>query len=209
MKKLLYFSFILLLINNFFCFAERIVKYNPEKQHYEVWNKETGELIMVLGPTERETICQEKNINLFPYQQGWPVQTPSTVYEPLTIGELIGDDYSEVFTLNHFNGYFIYDYLGNIIQTPDYGGIPAFKDIDFDGLNEIIGVQRWDAPFCTNGCGATVSKWDGTRLNGFPNPPNTGFIGAAIEDIDRDGNYEIAFAASSPDDNLGMNVLGS
>src|SRR4030042_5011623 len=192
MKKIIFLQFILLLTVNLVCIAERRVIFNSEKQHYEVWNEETGELLIVIKSTEKRTIYREQHSNFFPYQQGWPVQTPSAVFYsyPPTIGDLTGDNKSEVYALTHWDGHYIYNYLGNIISTPNYGGLAAFEDIDFDGLNEIIGNQGLDAPNCTDFCGATVAKWNGIRLNGFPNPPNTAFVGTVVEDIDRDGNYE-------------------
>ncbi len=193
--------------------SERRIFYNSEDGHYEV-KDEKGELITKIIKDDGcyYNINKNKRFNYYPYQEGWPVKTPSSIYRPLTIGDLTGDEFKEIFALTYWHGRYIYDYLGNIICQPNARAIPAFKDFDFDGINEIIGGSG-GTPTCNAFCGATVLKWNGIELNGFPNPPNTGFVAATVEDIDRDGNYEIAFAASGPSGfdnyNLGMNVLGS
>src|SRR4030042_2721589 len=110
--------------------------------------------------------------------------------------------------LAYWDGYFVYNFLGSVLSTPNYGGgIAAFVDFDFDKINEIIGYQRCPPELC----GVTVRKYNGEKLNGFPNPPQTGFISTVVDDIDRDGNYEIIFA---PDEDinpymLGLYVIGS
>lgn len=184
------------------------VVYNMEKSYYEVIDENTGVIKHLFPSNANYSLSKDKHINYFPYQEGWLVQTPSSASSkaPLTIGDLTGDNFSEVFARTYWDGAFVYDYLGNIISQSNWanwGYCSAFKDIDFDGINEIIGLHF-------NKAGAMVAKWNGVSLNGFPNPPETTFYGAVVEDIDRDGNYEIASGEFSIKlDRLRMYVLGS
>ncbi len=109
--------------------------------------------------------------------------------------------------LSWLPGNIVYDYNGYAIREGCLGGaIAAIKDIDFDGYQEIIGS-------CGGVIGASVWKLNGEILNGFPNPPKTVFESSSIEDIDRDGNYDIIFVpydeGKASDYHLGMYVLGS
>ena len=195
------------------CDAEEKLVNKEEDCYYKYYN---GRETML-----KKKVCDQANIgkkvespvNLsFPYQVGWPVEIPSSAWNPLTVGDITGDGSVDLYVSTYWDNNFIFNKSGNIINHIDYGGdIAVFYDIDYDGVNEIIGNQGCED---INGCGVTVRKYDGWKLNGFPNPPKTEMFSSSVADIDRDGNYEILFAnsdssAGHPEYRWGLYVLGS
>ncbi len=157
------------------------------------------------NPIERGADINRKDYkNYFPYQEGYPVQIYRCNQGPLSTLDLYRQTFQKrkkgVFIIvkdKYFKMHnFVYDQRGEVVATPDYGaGPPAYVDINFDGIDEIIAVQNCPQPWDCYGLGAVVARLNGWKLNGFPNPPNTHFVSPSIEDIDRDGNYDIAFSS--------------
>lgn len=185
--------------------------------------------IYVLGSDNSlSNTTKRDNINYFPYQEGFPVELPLSFTASrslLTTFSLYGQN--ESIESRNFKGIFmliqdywnyigkvrVYDYKGQLIASPDYYACPpAYVDFNFDGIDEIIANQWCPYPWDCYGLGITVKRLSGWTLNGFPNPPNVGgFPSPAIEDIDRDGNYDIV-SSNDPDDDIstaGVYILGS
>jgi hypothetical protein len=191
--------------------AEKRIIYNQDKNIYEVYN-EKGILTGIINNNKILSKKLDKNLILFPYQNGFPVQTLSACYYGISIGDLNGDNYKELYVNTEYNGNNIYDFSGNLLYNVNWGmWVPSIADIDFDGINEIIGSS---GDICGNyACGITVRKLNGEELNGFPNPAGAYFYSNAIEDIDRDGNYEVIIGNANDlsyvDNKLGLYAVGS
>lgn len=187
--------------------------------------------IYVLGSDNSlSDTTKRDNINYYPYQEGFPVELPqqfTAYHQPLTTFSLYGQkksiesrNFKGIFMgsydyLNKIGKVFVYDYKGQLIALPDYYvDPPAYVDFNFDGIDEIIANQWCPQPSDCSVLGLTVKRLNGWTLNGFPNPPNvSGFESPAIEDIDRDGNYDIVSSNHSDHDKTistnGVYILGS
>lgn len=152
-------------------------------------------------------IKRGENNNYYPYQEGFPVELGDYASQmPLSTFSLYGHaEIESRFRKGIFIGFLnpfiwegevrVYNQRGEVIGLPDYSaGPPAYVGNNFDGVDEIIADQYCPVPWDSYGLGATVKKLYGWTLNGFPNLPITGFVSPSIEDVDRDGNYEIVFS---------------
>jgi len=181
-------------------------------------------LLIVLGLL---SVCLSKagnNDNYYPYQKGFPVETIGHNEAYMSVYELYDNNLRHICKeiVSLYTDYYnliceqvIYDCYGNLVAKPDdiLSLQYSYIDFNFDGLIEIIGS------YCTKPgndqvCyGAMVKRLDGFKLNGFPNPPKTAFAIPAVDDIDRDGNYDIAWGTCETnafEDNInGAFILGS
>lgn len=80
------------------------------------------------------------------------------------------------------------DYWNN----PYFAFIPTFADINHDGYLDIVATQTENQEVF----GIGIKEHNSIDLNGFPILKNIVFRVNSIDDIDRDGNYEILFASN-------------
>ncbi len=205
-RRLVLIIILLLIFLAEIAFAEKKIVYNSEKGYYEVWDTSKNKLIRIIRDNEHSFSAKDV-INVYPYQQGFPVLMPECMEADMNICDVDNDNKQELLFMTHFDWKMnMLDYRG--IPKPNWENIimyylPACGDIDNDGYLDVAA--------CANG--AIARRYDASIINGFPYPPDIGFFSLSIEDINKDGNYEIAFGnyypTSSPNYKLGLYVLGS
>lgn len=207
--------FLLSLIN---VFAEKEMRYNDVKNCWNVKDKKTNEIIICINSSTNSSsatkIWQSDKLQLsYPYQEGWPALLSCSIEYPMTIGDIDNDQKQEIIFQTYLDGKMrIYSHDGspeNYWVVTILSTIPTIGYIDLDNYLDLIATKAESGIMY----GASVKNIYSQELSGFPNPPNTAFISAAVEDIDRDGNNDIAFAPyekSTHNENyLGLYVLGS
>jgi len=195
------------------CFAHKEIIYNKDKGYYAVWEKEKKALVKIINNNCAYNNLKKREILTFPYQQGFPALLPYGMEEPMNISDLDKDSKQELAFMTMIDGKMhLYSYLGLPKQgwiDPLLFWIATFGDINADGYLDIIGCHGEYGLML----GAAAREINSEMINGFPNPPKTAFESSAVEDIDRDGNYDIAFATYDkdyPNDyHIGLHVLGS
>jgi hypothetical protein len=195
------------------CFAAKEIIYNPQKGYYEVWDKEKSRIVYIIKDNASQANNRnEIKPNAFPYHQGFPVVLPYGMEDPMSIGDIDKDGYQELAFFVVDGRMRIYSDLGlpeAYWNNPIFSYVAAFADINSDNYLELIGTLSGGGILY----GADARTYDSKTLNGFLNPRDTAFYAADIEDIDRDGNYEIIFAPEAESEptnyHAGLYALGS
>lgn len=124
---------------------------------------------------------------------GWPIDIDGTLYQPV-LGDINGDGKLEVIVSSR-TGLFVFNGAGAVLVSKNIGTnickMPCLGDLDNDKMPEIILLGSNDTIYAWRGDGSNVPGWP--RTFGFNNP--AWLSGAAVADVDGDGNNEVITAA--------------
>jgi len=204
-KQIILIIFIIILAIKGECGENKKIIYNSEKGYYELWDTRLNKLMRII----RNNSYNNSSYNIskvkiaYPYQEGFPALMPYGMYESFNICDVNNDNKKELFVNPEYSYLHMLNYLG---EEQDWGEMYAYIAtcgyIDNDKNLDIIGFNN----------GVVVRRYDGSMIEGFPYFRKLDFYSSSIEDIDRDGNNEIALAplwAEEGDNYMGLYVFGS
>jgi len=202
-RKIILLIFLTIFIVHNNCLADMKIIYNSEKGYYEVWDKKLNKLKTIIK--DKGYNMKELKVNSFPYQEGFPVLMPRGMEGTFNICDANNDYKKELFIYLYLIKTYMLNYLGEVQDWGDMANeVATCGYIDNDNNLDIIGSFY----------GAAVRRYDGSMVEGFPYFPGhiIPFYSSSVEDIDRDGNNEIAFGTMTHEPwyyNEGLYVVGS